>query len=79
MSAYNHYDEAKEIASQLENEGFEPFATQIRDAMKRGATGTEIFMMLRACIKPLLNDAGLPKHTAARLRILYTKLDDALQ
>jgi hypothetical protein len=79
MSAYNHYDEAKKIASELESEGFESFAAKIRDSMRYGSTGTEIFMMLRACIMPLLNEDGLSTQTSDHVRTLFTKLDDALK
>lgn len=75
----DHYEEAKSIAIALDEEGYESVAIEIRDAMKQGSTGTEIFMRLRFCLTPLLNEKELSNATAARVRTLHARLDEALR
>ncbi|MEO7065619.1 MAG: hypothetical protein ABI114_01810 [Rhodanobacter sp.] len=79
MSTYNQYDEANKIAMLLEMDGFSDQADQITNAMKDGKTGTEIFMILRFRLRSLLDIYGLPEETREQIRILYSKLDEALQ
>jgi hypothetical protein len=79
MNTYDHYEEAKAVAASLAVEGFLDQAKQINDAMMEGRTGTEIFMILRFRLKPLLHVGGLSDATRQRLQFLYSKLDEALQ
>lgn len=79
MNAYDHYEEAKKVAEQLEAEGFPEQAKQVSDAMVDGKTGTEIFMILRFRLKPLLDVEGISEATKQRLQLLYSKVDEALQ
>ncbi|MBC7501611.1 MAG: hypothetical protein H7315_14105 [Herminiimonas sp.] len=79
MDIYDHYEEAKKIAALLAAQGMASESVQILDAIKDGTSGTEIFMILRFRLTPLLNAQGLSKDTKERMRILHTKLDEALQ
>jgi hypothetical protein len=75
---YDHYKESKELAGLLAAEGRTAEANAILDAMKIGKSGTEIFMILRFRIRPLLDAADVSEETKGRLRILYKKIDEAL-
>jgi hypothetical protein len=79
MNAYDHYKEANDIAIALDREGFDSAATQIREAIEQGATGTEIFMRLRFCLTPLLVESRLSSVTKDRVHVLHAKLDEALR
>lgn len=79
MNTYDHYEEAKKIAALLAAQGMSLESVQILDAIKDGKSGTEIFMILRFRLAPLLNAQGLSEDTKERMRVLHTKLDEALQ
>lgn len=79
MSTYDHYEEARKVAELLEADGFSDQAKQVSDAMVDGKTGTEIFMILRFRLHPLLDAEGLSEATKQRLRVLYSKVNEALQ
>jgi hypothetical protein len=76
---YDHYKEAKDIAGILATGGKTVEAGQILDAIANGKSGTEIFMILRFRIGPLLDAADVSEEAKGRLRVLYTKIDQALK
>jgi len=76
---YDHYKEATELAIIISEWGMNVEAGQILDAIKNGKSGTEIFMTLRFRIEPLLDAANVPEEAKGRLRILYSKIDQALK
>jgi hypothetical protein len=78
VTAYDQYEEAREIAALLDQEGLKDQATQLRNALADGATGTEIFMMIRFRLKVMLNDGPLPHELSLRIKTLYSYLDTAL-
>lgn len=79
MNAYDHYEEAKKIAASLAAQGLSSEAAQILDPIKEGKSGTEIFMILRFRLASMLKAKDLSKDTKEHMRILYSKLDAALQ
>ena len=79
MNTYDHYEEAKEIAALLASEGKPSEAEQILDAIRNGKSGTEIFMILRFRLAPLLDAENVSIETKKRMRVLHGKLDDALK
>ena len=79
MNTYDHYEEARQVAALLKSEGFPEQAQQISTAMTDGKTGTEIFMILRFRLKPLLDLEGIPESTRQRMQLLYSKVDEALK
>ena len=72
---YDHYAEAKGIAAELEKAEFTAAATNIRQAIAEGVSGTEIFMQLRFYLRPFVDAPGVSDETKARMRELYAKLD----
>lgn len=79
MTGFDHYAEARELASLLRKENLDDFATSLIRAMEEGATGTEIFMALRWNIEQLLRANKCSDLTAAKARRLFDELDKALQ
>ena len=75
---YNHYVEAKAIASDLENRGYTSEAILVREAIDRGVSGTEIFMRLRYYLTPFLHEVALTDATRARIALLVEKINSAL-
>jgi hypothetical protein len=76
---YDHYKEATELAMIISGCGMTFEASQILDPIKNGKSGTEIFMTLRFRMEPLLDAANVPEEAKGRLRILYSKIDQALK
>lgn len=79
MTPYDHYEEAKTLASSLNAEGFPGHAQQLLDAMNEGKMGTEIFMILRTRLANLLSTAHLTETTKKRAGVLHAKIDEALK
>lgn len=78
MSGYDHYAEAKGIAEQIEAEGFEQQASDVRKAISEGRSGTEIFMQLRFYLSSLQTDMRIDPITRDRIATLVSKLNEAL-
>lgn len=72
------YQEAKTIADSLEEAGFGDYADQVRGALADGATGTEIYMILRCCLANIADDAALSAELKTRLLSLHDYLDRVL-
>jgi len=72
------YEEAREIANVLDGAGLHEYAEGLRSALVEGATGTEIYMILRWRLAEIVNDAEVEADIKARVRVLYDYLDRAL-
>lgn len=79
MTSFDHYAEARELASLLREEYLDDFAISLIRAMEEGATGTEIFMALRWNIKQLLEANKCSDLTTAKARRLFEELDKTLE
>lgn len=65
------YDAVEVLASSLAEADFSMHAEGLRGALSEGATGTEIFMILRSRLSGIIDDEGVPhgqKDEAERLR-----------
>lgn len=72
------YQEAKAIADSLDMVGLRERADQVRGVLAEGATGTEIYMMLRWCLANIAQDLAVPAELSARTRLLQDYLNRAL-
>ena len=79
MSSYDHYSEARKLANLLERDGAASLAEEVLDAMVAGATGTEIFMLLRVAVKKSLSGPNLSGDTTQVAQTLLSHLERALQ
>jgi hypothetical protein len=79
MNSYDHYSEARKLAKLLERDGAAALAEEVLDAMAVGATGTEIFMLLRMAVRKTLTSPNLPGDTTQTAQTLLTHLEQALQ
>jgi len=79
MNSYDHYSEARKLAKLLERDGAAALAEEVLDAMAVGATGTEIFMLLRMAVRKTLTSPNLPADTTQTAQTLLTHLEQALQ
>jgi hypothetical protein len=79
MDSYDHYQETKKIAQLLTAEGHAAKAQELLSALTEGATGTEIFMILRYRLTPLLNLPGLSAEIEQRISILCQSINAALR
>lgn len=79
MDTYDHYDEAKRIAEQIERAGFKNQANQVRQAIAVGVSGTEIFMKIRFALEPLQNVSGIDLTTRIEIAKLIHKINEALE
>ena len=48
MNTYDYFGEAKSLAEGLKRAGFPDHASEILGAMEESASGSEVFMMMRA-------------------------------
>ncbi|MDR1075438.1 MAG: hypothetical protein LBL59_03815 [Xanthomonadaceae bacterium] len=78
MNIYNQYDESKDIANLLEQEGLYERAKQITDAMIEGSTGNEIYMILRSRLKSLIDKENFPMKVKDKANNLYLSLNSIL-
>ena len=78
MSNYDHYDEAKSIADQIDTKGFSDQAAAVRNAIDEGRSGTEIFMQLRFYLEPLLEEGEIDASTKDQITTLVEKINEAL-
>ncbi|KLU26507.1 hypothetical protein EOS_09225 [Caballeronia mineralivorans PML1(12)] len=76
--ASDPYQEAKAIADSLDKVGLREHADQVRGALVEGATGTEIYMILRWRLANLAQDLAIPADLKARAILLHDYLDRAL-
>ncbi|MBU2569826.1 MAG: hypothetical protein KJ725_07285 [Gammaproteobacteria bacterium] len=77
--SYDHYQEAEELISMLENVGLKYYGESLQRAMDEGATGTEIFMSLRWYIGQFLAEVSVDDVIKAKAKRLLNELDKALQ
>jgi hypothetical protein len=78
MSSYDHYDEAKSIADQIDAKGFSDQAAAVRNAIDEGRSGTEIFMQLRFYLEPLLDEGEIDVSTKDQIMTLVERINEAL-
>jgi hypothetical protein len=78
MSSYDHYDEARSIADQIDVKGFSDRAAAVRNAIDEGRSGTEIFMQLRFYLEPLLEEGEIDFSTKDQITTLVEKINEAL-
>lgn len=70
------FDDTRALARRLADGGFAGHAEQLLAAMSEGATGTEIFMILRSRLSDVIDDEALPTddtNDAERLREIITR------
>ena len=79
MTQYDHYSQANELAKLLARDGANAVAQEVLDAMEIGATGTEIFMLLRVAVKKSLAQPNLSSDTTQLAQELLTHLEHVLQ
>jgi hypothetical protein len=79
MNSYDHYSEARKLAKLLKRDGAAALAEEVLDAMVVGATGTEIFMLLRVAVRKTLTSPNLSAETTQVAQTLLTHLERALQ
>jgi hypothetical protein len=79
MDSYDQYEETKKIAQLLTAEGHAAKAQELLSALTEGRTGTEIFMVLRYRLTPLLNAPGLSTEVEQRISVLYESVNAALK
>lgn len=72
------YQETRAIADSLAKVGLGEYAGQVRGSLAEGATGTEIYMILRWRLANIANDTALPAELKTRLLSLHDHLDRAL-
>lgn len=72
------YEEAREIANLLDGAGLHEYAEGVRSALVEGATGTEIYMILRWRLAKIANDVAVAADIKVRARVLHDYLDRAL-
>lgn len=77
--SYDHYKETEELILMLENVGLKHYGESLQRAMDEGATGTEIFMILRWNISQLLTEPSVNDVVKAKARELFNELERALQ
>jgi hypothetical protein len=54
------YDDIRALAGSLADAGFARHAEQLLAALSEGATGTEIFMILRSLLSDVIDDEAVP-------------------
>jgi len=54
------YDDTRALAGSLADAGFARHAEQLLAALSEGATGTEIFMILRSRFSDVIDDGTVP-------------------
>jgi len=79
MTPYDHYSEAKKLASLLERDGAATLSKDVLQAMEFGATGTEIFMRLRVAVKNSLSSPHLLDDSRQIAKTLLTQLEQTLK
>ncbi|HTH60313.1 MAG TPA: hypothetical protein VL689_09160 [Paraburkholderia sp.] len=79
MNLYDHYLQARELAKMLARDGATALSEEVLDAMVTGATGTEIFMLLRVAVKKSLAQGNISGDTTQLARTLLEHLEKALQ
>ncbi|BFG80918.1 hypothetical protein PTKU46_89520 [Paraburkholderia terrae] len=57
----NVYDDVKTLAGSLSDAGLTLHAGRLNGALSEGATGTEIFMILRSRLSDVVNDGVVPR------------------
>jgi len=57
--AFDHYAEARRLSAALIMQGLPEWSERIKDAMRYGATGTEIFMHLRSVLRQMIATENL--------------------
>ncbi|MGO4569995.1 hypothetical protein AB4Z52_34430 [Rhizobium sp. 2YAF20] len=72
------YQDAKQIADVLENVGLSEQSKQIRGALSEGATGTEIYMILRWRLIRIEETSSIPAELKWRMDRLHSFLDQVL-
>lgn len=72
------YQEVRTLADLLDAAGLSDYAQQLRSALVEGATGTEIYMILRWRLANMAEDTAVPADLKARLLTLHGYLDRAL-
>ncbi|WLI89470.1 hypothetical protein Q4S45_22710 [Massilia sp. R2A-15] len=78
MENFDHYAAAKLLSAKLSGEGYSEWSQKIDDSMVEGATGTEIFMILRMRTSEfLLSEQGSPAVIALAGELLR-QLNDSL-
>jgi hypothetical protein len=76
---YDHYQEAEDLISTLQNLNLNEHASYLQSALEEGSTGNEIFMALRWNIERLLSDEKCPDVVLLKAKDLWGELDKALQ
>jgi hypothetical protein len=79
MNSYDHYSQARDLAELLARDGANALSEEVLDAMNIGATGTEIFMLLRVAVRKALIQPNLSRDTTQLAQTLLTHLERALQ
>jgi hypothetical protein len=79
MNLYDHYSQARELAKLLARDGATALSEEVLDAMVAGATGTEIFMLLRMAVNKSLAQENISGDARQIARTLLEHLEKALQ
>lgn len=72
------YDDTRALAASLANAGFRRHAERLTSALSEGATGTEIFMILRSRPSDLIDDEAVPSSYKDEAEILRDVVVHAL-
>jgi hypothetical protein len=56
------FNDTRALAQRLADAGFAGHAEQLLAATSEGATGTEIFMILRSRLSSVIDDGSVPSH-----------------
>jgi hypothetical protein len=73
------YDDIRELATSLADAGFARHAEQLMAALSEGATGTEIFMILRSRLFDVIDDGAAPSNIRDEAKKLHDVVVHALQ
>lgn len=79
MNEFDHYAVANDLIERLESDGHGRDARTLRDAIERGATGTEIFMALQFHLREILTRRTLSEGIREIGTTLLSALDLALE
>lgn len=73
------YDDTKALAGSLADAGFVLHAQRVKGALSEGATGTEIFMILRSRLSEVVDDRVVPRQYRDKAKGLRDTLSNALK
>lgn len=79
MINFDYYAAAQELIICFEQEGHFEDASNLRNAMEEGSTGTEIFMALRFHLSRIVAKKTLGAKLQEKATVLMIALDNALK